>query len=145
MKWTWNKPLGLPECPYINLWMVDFGLFALRLHKWSGSDDDRYLHDHPWWFLTFMLKGSYVDVSKAGNDTLTAGSIRFRWVNHAHTVKLVKKPTWTFLITGKPLRRWGFWVGGKLLRRDTYFSRYGHHPCNAGGAPVRINPQGQRR
>jgi hypothetical protein len=140
---TWNKPLGLPECPYLRLWMIDFGIFAIRLHHWLGSDDQRFFHDHPWWFITLCLWGSYTDISPSGQDTLTMGSIRFRRANHRHTAK-VHRSTWTLLITGRPTRRWGFWIGNKLFKRDKYFATYGHHPCDAGGEPIRLRPDGSR-
>lgn len=64
----WNEPLGLTECPYLHRWVLDFGAFALCLHRWHSSDDARAFHDHAWWFLTLVLWGSYVDVSPAGRD-----------------------------------------------------------------------------
>jgi hypothetical protein len=144
ISFAWNRPLGLAECPYLRLWMIDFGWFAIRLHHWLGSDDQRHFHDHPWWFLTLCLWGSYTDISQAGRDTLRAGSIRYRPASHKHTVK-IHRPTWTLLISGAPVRRWGFWVGGKLFKRDRYFATKGHHPCEQqGGEPVRLRPDGSR-
>jgi hypothetical protein len=58
-----HQMLGKPECPYVNRWMVDMGKYgSLRLHHWFGSDDQRAYHDHPWWFLTLVLKGGYQDL-----------------------------------------------------------------------------------
>lgn len=139
-----REAIGLPECPYMRRWVLDFGLFAIRIHHWTASDDARHFHDHPWPFLTFVLRGSYTDASPAGADTLRAGSIRFRPANHRHTVQ-IHRPTWTLVITGHPSRRWGFWVNGKLLKRDKYFAVHGHHPCDpATGTPVRMRPDSSR-
>lgn len=143
-KLVWNQPLGLPECPYMRRWALDFGAFALRVHRWQSSDDSRAYHDHPWWFLTCVLWGSYTDVSEQGEDTLTPGSIRFRNSSHKHTVKILKPGTWTLLITGPAVRRWGFWVKGKLWKRDRYFAVMGHHPCSPVGEPVRLRPDGSK-
>jgi len=137
------ESIGLPECPYLRRWVVDFGWFSIRIHRWRSSDDDRAFHDHPWWFLTLMLKGRYVDVSPDGRDQLRPGSIRLRPALHRHTVEVQRPGTWTILITGPTERRWGFWVNGKLIRRDKYFAVHGHHPCD-GGKPVRMNPEGVR-
>ena len=137
------QSIGLPECPYMRRWVVDFGAFAIRIHRWESSDDDRAFHDHPWWFITLVLRGSYDDVSLSGLDTLRVGSIRFRSASHRHTVKIKTPGTWTLLITGRAKRRWGFWVGGKLLKRDRYFAVHGHHPCS-NGEPVRLRPDGTR-
>lgn len=138
-----REALGLPECPYMHRWVLDFGPFAIRLHRWTASDDARAFHDHAWWFLTLVLWGGYTDVSPAGRDRLSVGSIRFRPALHRHTVE-VSRVTWTLLITGRPTRRWGFWLGEKLMRRDKYFAVHGHHPCDASRAPVRMRPTGER-
>lgn len=143
-KISWDEPIGLPECPYMRRWVADFGAFAIRLHRWQASDDERAFHDHAWSFLTCVLWGSYIDVSPDGDDLLTMGSIRFRNASHKHTVKILKPGTWTLLVTGPVVRRWGFWVNGKLHRRDRYFATSGHHPCDPAGPPVRLRPDGSR-
>jgi hypothetical protein len=143
-KITMGESIGLPECPYMKRWVLDFGSFALRLHRWQSSDDTRAFHDHAWWFVTCVLWGSYADVSDKGTDILTPGSIRFRESSHKHTVKILKPGTWTLLITGPTERRWGFWVNGKLWKRDRYFAVNGHHPCDDTGSPVRIRPDRSR-
>lgn len=121
-------------------WVIDFGAFALRLHRWEASDDTRAFHDHAWWFVTLVLRGGYTDVSPDGRDTLRAGSVRFRPATHRHTVEVARPGTWTMLITGAPVRRWGFWVDGKLWKRDRYFATMGHHACDGGA--VRFAPDG---
>lgn len=143
-KLIWGQKLGLPECPYMQRWVIDFGAFALRVHLWKGSDDSRAFHDHAWWFLTLLLWGSYTDVSEEGEDTLTPGSIRFRKATHKHTVRINKPGTVTALITGPVIRRWGFWVKNKLWKRDRYFAVMGHHPCDSGDQAVRQRPDGSR-
>lgn len=142
--WIRGEPMGLEECPYMRRWVADFGPLAVRLHRWERSDDARAFHDHAWWFLTLVLRGSYADESPAGRDVLTAGSVRYRSSSHKHTVQVLRPGTWTLLVTGRPVRRWGFWVRGKLVMRDKYFATTGHHPCDPSGAPVRRRPDGSR-
>lgn len=145
MKLHWKVPGGLPECPYFHKWVLDvFGLFAIRLHLWHRSDDARAWHDHPFWFLTLVLRGSYADVSDAGRDVLRRGSIRFRPASHRHTVEILQPETLTLLITGPAKHRWSFWVGNKKMKRDKYFAEFGHHPCETGQPPVRMRPDGTR-
>jgi hypothetical protein len=143
-EWLRGEPIGLEECPYMRRWVVNFGGFAIRLHRWEKSDDDRAFHDHPWWFWTIVLRGRYIDISPDGEDTLTVGSFRFRPSSHKHTVHIIEPGTWTLLLTGRPMRRWGFWVGNKLIKRDKYFATMGHHPCDHGGMPIRRKPDGTR-
>lgn len=35
--------------------------FRLVLHQFHRSDNDRHYHDHPWNFISFILKGSYIE------------------------------------------------------------------------------------
>lgn len=140
----WNVPVGLDECPYARRWALDFGAFSIRAHRWFASDDRRAFHDHAWWFLTIVVWGGYTDVSPAGRDRLRIGSVRFRPATHRHTVEVDEGGAVTLLITGPVVRRWGFWVDGKLHRRDRYFATAGHHPCVDGHPPVRQRPDGTR-
>jgi len=140
----WKEALGKPECPYAYRYVLNFGLFAIRLHHWIRSDDKRYMHDHPYWFWTLVLKGHYVDVSHNAEfdkpDTLfasetniehmKAGILRFRPAKHKHYVEVVIPNTWTLLLTGPAKRDWGFWVDGKLKRPMKYFHKYGHPACD---------------
>jgi hypothetical protein len=141
--------------------VVDFGPFAIRLHRWYGDDDHRWPHDHPYWFYTFVLRGGYTDVSYdlypelivpdgvpiqmvKDVEYMKPGMMRYRPANHTHAVREVKPNTWTLLITGRPFQRWGFQVGHKKIMRDKYFAVYGHHPCDQPGKPVRLKPDGSR-
>lgn len=46
--------------PYlIRYTLISTRFFRLFLHKILRSDDDRDLHDHPWNFWTFILRGRY--------------------------------------------------------------------------------------
>ena len=133
MRIMWNEKLGLEECPFMIRYGIAFkNLFSIRLHIWKASDDKENFHDHPWWFLTFVLWGSYIDRSPAGRDYLSMGSIRLRSAKHKHTVIMTDKRTVTLMITGPRVRPWGFWVGKKFVRANQYFFKYGHHPCKDG-------------
>lgn len=101
----------LPRNPYLNLY----------LHKFLRDDDDRALHDHPWWFVSLMLKGGYWEVtpyrdSEHSNTVIKrqAGSVAFRRATHRHRVVLFahtgkSEPCWTLVLTGAKHRTWGFW------------------------------------
>lgn len=126
----WREKLGPKDRPYLVRWVLNFGLFSIRIHHWLYSDDLRNPHDHPWWFWTLCLWGRYTDSSENGEDNVKMGSIRFRPARHRHSVK-VKKRCWTLLITGPEERVWGFWVKGKFRKRNKYFFEHGHHdPLN---------------
>ena len=142
---SWNEPVGLVECPYIIRWVMLTPWFSIRLHRWLASDDVRAVHDHSWWFIVLVLRGCYLDAGPGGTDILRRGSIRFRPAIHQHSVVVLKRNTWTILLTGPVRRRWGFWVCGRLVKRDKYFAVHGHHACDTPGSPpVRIAPNRTR-
>jgi len=152
----WNEPLGKPECPYAYRFVIIFFGYSIRLHYWLRSDDKRYMHDHPWSFRTFVLKGEYTDVSRYNvtdlndlpdlqgscgmvednNDHFivreTINITAYRKANHIHYVEIPKPGVITLVFCGRPKRKWGFWIPGRenLLRPLKYFAKYGHPPCS---------------
>lgn len=89
------------------------------------------MHDHPWWFWTFVIKGSYVDQGSIAQDWVRTGQWRYRRAEHQHTVIPDPGGAWTLLITGPKIRDWGFWkFPGKFIKANKWFATYGHHPCS---------------
>lgn len=119
--------IGGADDPYLLRWyMIPRNPFVnVYLHKFLRSDDDRALHDHPWWFVSLILRGSYNEVTEAGTRHRRAGSIAFRPAEHRHRVQLDSNswvsdrefPCWTLIITGRRSRTWGFWC---KYRRDEH-------------------------
>lgn len=107
--------IGGDADPYMRRWWVipRNRLFNVYLHHFMRSDDDRALHDHPWWNLSILLQGRYVEhtISAGGINVHTkrhAGQWKFRRAVSAHRIELVDGPCWTLFITGPRLREWGF-------------------------------------
>lgn len=110
--------IGGNERPYMLRWYLipRNAWMNVYLHKFMRDDDDRALHDHPWWFVSVMLWGSYLEWRP---DQLHAGAIRprrrgwlsavFRFAEDRHRVTLDRGPCWTLVITGPKSREWGFW------------------------------------
>jgi len=110
----------VPRNPYLNVY----------LHKFLRSDDDRALHDHPWWFLSLLLKGGYIEHREDGTVRRKRGSVAVRRADVLHRVELerddewvdpsdqdedgwfpihyTEKPAWTLFFTGPKIREWGF-------------------------------------
>lgn len=152
----WGERLGRDECPYLRRWALVAGLFSVRLHHFYRSDDARAFHDHPWWFVTLVLKGGYTDVSPCPDcggtgmlwgevpqimcltcegsteklDHLGPGSVRFRPALHRHTVRVDGGGVWTCILSGPNLRTWGFYPGGRFKKANKWFLENGHHPCD---------------
>ena len=127
---TWRQKLGRPECPYIERWVLDLYFFSIRLHHWISSDDPRHFHDHPWWYFSWIISGSYTDKSPNGDIPRKRWSLKRYAATHQHTVQVPKEGCWTLMFTGKEKRQWGFWVKGKFKKRNRYFYDYKHHPCD---------------
>lgn len=126
----WNEPLGKPECPYLQRWVFTCCGFSARLHHWIRSDDKQHFHDHAWNFVTFVLRGSYTDVTEHGKQRMAAGSVQYRKAEHKHYVDVPIGGAWTLLFCGRPRRKWGFWVKNRLWRPLRYFSKFGLPPCD---------------
>lgn len=125
-----NEKLGLDTCPYLIRWRFETPWGSIRLHHWLAPDDPRHRHDHPWSFVTFVLKGGYTDLSPSGDQHLKAPAVQHRDATHQHTVVPDEGGAWTVIVTGPKIREWGFWVNGKFRSRIKYFWKFGHHPCD---------------
>lgn len=129
-RFAWAEPLGLDECPYVVRWIAETPWASVRVHHWTGPDDTRAPHDHPWWFLTFVLRGGYTDTSPEGDEHLCAPVVRFRPALHRHAVVPDGDGAWTLLVTGRIFRPWGFWPDGRFVKANKWFLSHGHHPCD---------------
>lgn len=111
---------GRPTGTYLERWHVipRNRWFNIYLHRFLRSDDDRALHDHPWWSCSLILSGGYFEhLEGGGRRWRPRGSILFRGARSAHRVELPPivyseppqvYPAWTLFITGPKLREWGF-------------------------------------
>lgn len=90
---------------------------SIYLHKFLRDDEDRALHDHPWWFVSWMLKGGYEEFIYQGFLPARRRwlSLALRPATHRHRVRLLRDvtgamvPAWTLVVTGPRIREWGFW------------------------------------
>jgi hypothetical protein len=110
----------------------------IRLHHIFISDN-YYLHDHPWHFLSIILKGGYFEITESeekvwyknlwGNFYLPKtvmvkewkkpGSFLFRSATHRHRVELPPgKTSWSLLFMIPVKRDWGFWKGGNFFHHE---------------------------
>lgn len=107
--------IGGSENPYLRRWFLipRNRWFNIYLHHFCRSDDDRALHDHPWWNLSVLLRGQYVEhtIEPGGvnrRTTRVAGEMKLRRAKAAHRIELTDGPCWTLFITGPRVRDWGF-------------------------------------
>lgn len=119
MAWFRRNPdfiIGSPDRPYMLRWYLipRNRWFNVYLHKIVRDDDDRALHDHPWWSVSLLLRGKYIEVTPAGLGVMYRhyglGSVIIRRPTHRHRLELPEgKPAWTLFFTGPKVRTWGFW------------------------------------
>jgi hypothetical protein len=105
---------------YLRRWrLVQTPWFGIYLHKIAMPDKDRDLHDHPWSFVSVVLRGGYDEKLKnrygfAGCDGIHKRgwlSIAFRRATDAHRIlSLSRTPTWTLVFVGVRRRSWGFYT-----------------------------------
>ena len=106
--------------------------FNITLHKVLKSDEPT-LHDHPWSYATFILKGGYWEWipirSKEGNVVGSTkvwrgpGHFRFRKSDDLHWLELNKDaegneiPCWSLFFMGRKQKEWGF---VRFVQREGY-------------------------
>ncbi|HTK34574.1 MAG TPA: hypothetical protein VL358_04700 [Caulobacteraceae bacterium] len=108
--------IGEAGSPYLERWWLipRNGLFNIYVHRILRSDDDRALHDHPWFNASLILAGRYVEhVIAAGGvarrTERAAGALKLRSPWAAHRLELIDgEACWTLFVTGPRLRAWGF-------------------------------------
>ncbi|WP_420578802.1 hypothetical protein [Oceaniradius stylonematis] len=136
--------IGGGENPYMLRW------FVIPRNRWLNiyhhvvvrDDDDRALHDHPWWSVSIILEGGMVEhyarlPSRADESTywfahfrrfLEPGRIVGRRAASAHRLELRNGlPCKTLFVTGPRIREWGFHCpkGWRHWRDFTGFNQTG--------------------
>lgn len=124
---------GAPEDGYP--WIGD------RIHHILSSDDDRAMHDHPWPFVTIILRGGYEEIRPFDQDKRAlacefvdvggqrmavtrrrykVGDVLFRRARHWHMLHLEPGETAVTLFIVLPkVQSWGFlWRGRKVPWRE---------------------------
>ena len=56
-----HQMVGPTHAPYLMRWFVlPHNRFVnVYVHKFPASDDPEVAHDHPWWFASLVISGSY--------------------------------------------------------------------------------------
>lgn len=104
---------------YMDRWIIYF-IGTLRLHKIYCPDHSRNgeLHNHPWWFVTFPLRG-YVEITRAEGAWASRAHyvepyrFHYRPLDYQHRIVALEgnRPTWTIVLTGPRAQKWGFFDG----------------------------------
>lgn len=126
---------------YLHRWfLIRNRFFAVYIHKFVRSDEDRACHDHPWDFLVIPIWRGYWEWSQIQCPyqrpcILCVGApcnglinrvkrvwpilgTRFRRAEYRHRVNLIGSnsegsiglPAWSLFIRFRKRRDWGFWL-----------------------------------
>jgi len=95
----------------------------IYLHLFIRDDWAPELHDHPWFSVSYILRGHYYEqTEKQILDTYQKGDIIFRRPKFSHRIMVpfCKKKCWSIFITGPKIREWGFhtdkgWIDSKIF------------------------------
>ena len=109
---------------------------AIRVHHIRRPDADPYLHDHPWPWRTFILRGHYAEEDVFGTlwmrfqgDTRAANAEVFHRIQSVSTGGV-----WTLFVMGRKCNSWGFMVGTNPPRK-VYYREY----ISNNGRPVIVD------
>jgi hypothetical protein len=104
--------IGGVQRPYMLRWFIIARnrFFNIYHHLIKRSDDDRALHDHPWWSLSLVLDGGMLEILPGGvSRQLKQGDIVLRRASSAHRLEIRDGYFCkTLFITGPRIREWGF-------------------------------------
>ena len=102
--------------------------FNFTLHKICQSDEPA-LHDHPWPFISIILKGGYWEWTEKGKKWKGPGRITFSGSNRYHRLQLGQDkwhntiPCWSLFFMGPKRRDWGFKnEDGVWISNDEYLT-----------------------
>ena len=129
---------------YMSRWILIHPGGTVRLHNIRREDADNDLHDHPWDFVSIILRGGYIEevpknpLDRAGQGgtefiTYTPGCVNVVSAEDSHRIDLVmdnrldplepgETGVWTLVFAGNYKRGWGFWsrYSGKFIPWRVY-------------------------
>ena len=105
-------------------WLVgdeaDKDRVRVRLHHILRSDAGRDLHDHPWWYVTIILRGGYWEITEK-RETWRGRGVYFHTSRFRHRLDLEPgKTAWTLFITGPKTKEWGFYTDQGFVHWEEY-------------------------
>lgn len=129
-KW-WRNPF---------VWLCQQFDVAARVHEILRDDNADAHHDHPWSYLTVILKEGYVEVKPVFYNGIyngeratfvPPGSVLFRRAEDWHRLEVMSpsRPAVTLFITFRYRQKWGFLTtpNAKTYYRD-YFANHSERP-----------------
>lgn len=136
--------IGPEADPYMQRWYVipRNPVFNIYLHFFR-HDDERVLHSHPWWSLSFMLRGvmrefytpsheDAADIERHIFRSVEAGDIIFRDGDIFHRLEIATSTAITLFVTGPKYQSWYFACKKGLIHWKDYVSTRDRYVPGAG-------------
>lgn len=134
---------GADGLAYLTRWGIRTRWFSIYIHRFDGPDPGHDLHDHPWAFTSYILRGGYTEQR---NNIWTAsaaawydvshhfGGVKRGWMsrhygfgarNHmpldaCHRITKVEPGTLTLVICGPVRCTWGFYAPYEFIEHNDY-------------------------
>lgn len=114
---------------YLDRWGLEYKpIGGVFIHRMQAPDPGIDLHDHPWTFWSFVVKGGYLEVRQEARRIGNHAEFRARWswrkmrLDECHRIIELwrSRPCWTLVIHGPVQRTWGFYVNGKWMQWQEY-------------------------
>jgi len=129
-RWGFMERFELPDYDdptrnYLTrLRVVQTPWFGVYLHRMDGPDPRPTLHDHPWPFVSFVLRGGYTErIAYGETDGVAVTRVNVKRAQDVHSItRLHRTPTWTLMLVGRRRRVWGY------LDQDGTWTRFDRHP-----------------
>lgn len=114
--WRWYDIVLNGDLYLTRLNIIQTPWFSVKLHWIHRPDPDRDLHDHPWPFMAFVLRGGYEELESYDPKQQFPHLRIVNWFNYkntqtAHRIVSVKPKTMTLIISGprSKSKKWGFY------------------------------------
>jgi hypothetical protein len=92
-----------------------------RFHHILESDPADVMHNHPWDYTTRLLSGAgYTEHTPDGDVMYGPGDVLTRRAESLHRLELIDGPVWTYFVTGRWRRSWGFLTGHGWVHNRAY-------------------------
>jgi hypothetical protein len=112
MRWAPIFPTEHSKSPTMErLSLVDNRLFGLYLHRFRGSKHRPIIgsHDHPWDFLSIVLRGGYEERPCAcRSEARERWSFTIHRAEAVHSIRVNKEGCLTLCVRGPTRREWGW-------------------------------------
>ena len=83
--------------------------FNLYLHQLDAPNwHPAGCHDHPWWFVTILLRGGYLEKNGGELKRHGPGEILYRPASFSHDIITPYGRSWSLVLTGPKSHNWGF-------------------------------------